>query len=143
MFKSPVYVVTLVLVSLTALSDLWWVSIDFGSRIGLIQGGVGSFDAESFTASLSIWNDLAFYSHVITAIIAVWMLLARHPWLIPVYIFSITTSMIDLALLAQNPLFEAGLMTSLVLGAHMLALAGMAWMSRTGVLRAQSWPDRS
>ena len=135
MRQSPLYIVTLVLVCLTAVSDLWWITIDLGSRFGLIQGGVGDFDAESFTASLTIWNDLAFYTHTLTAIIAVWMLLARHPWLLPVYAVSILASVIDLIMLSQNPLFEAGTTAMITLGAHITALVGIAWLTRSGALQ--------
>lgn len=137
MRSSPLYIVTLALVVLTALSDLWWITIDLGSRFGLIHGGVGDFDAESFTASLTIWNDLAFYSHTLTGMLAVWMLLARHPWLLPVYAFSIIASIADLLLLSQNPLFEAGVTSLITLGGHITALVGIAWLTRAGALQPQ------
>ena len=116
------YWIAVGLVAVTALSDLWWISVDLGSRLGLIHAGVGDFDAEAFTASLTIWNDLAFYTHTITGIGALWMLLDRSRHVFLVYVVSISASVADQLMLINNPYYQAELLGQIVLTLHILAM---------------------
>lgn len=130
-----IYWIAVGLVAITALSDLWWISVDLGSRLGLIPGGIGGLDADAFTASLTIWNDIAFYTHTITGIAALWMLLDRSRLIFPVYIVSITASIADQLMLLNNPYYQAELLGQITLSAHILAMILITALRGTRYLR--------
>lgn len=93
---------TLALLVLTTLIDFWWVYIDLSARFGLGAVDHAPFDTLAMSQSMSIWNDIVFYLHVPSMVLAIWFVARRSPWALAIYAFAMITMMLDWILLMGN-----------------------------------------
>lgn len=116
------YWTALALVSATAAFDAWLLLIDLGGKTGLWSFTLADVNSQDFTASLTIWNDLAFYTHAVTSIAAVGLLVRRKRILLWVYGVSVAASFLDWVLLVGNPYYDGSVVGPIALAAHSTAL---------------------
>ena len=79
-------------------------------------------NSHDFTASLTLWNDLAFYTHAVTSLAAIVLLLLRMRILLWVYGTSVAAAFLDWILLVGNPYYDGSLIGHIALAAHSTAL---------------------
>ncbi len=120
--RNAEYWTALALVLATAALDVWLLLIDMGGKTGLWSFTLADVNSQDFTASLTIWNDLAFYTHALTSIAAVVLLLRRKRILLWVYGVSVAASFLDWVLLVGNPYYDGSLIGHIALAAHSTAL---------------------
>lgn len=116
------YWTALALVLATAALDVWLLLTDLGGKTGLWGFTLADVSSHDFTASLSIWNDLAFYTHALTSIASVVLLLRRKRILLWVYGVSVAASFLDWVLLVGNPYYDGSVVGPIALAAHSTAL---------------------
>ncbi|MFY0639126.1 hypothetical protein [Maricaulis maris] len=83
-----------------------WAIVDIMVRLELWPRSTEGWDAYSFFASLSFWQEAAFFSSTLLALVSVWLHWRRSFWVLPVYFLSYLLYRLDSFLLTLNSLFN-------------------------------------
>lgn len=96
----------LALISLLAVQVAYagfWAAHDISARLGLWADPV---QAEAFILSLSLTQEILFFSHVILNVIALVLVLLRRGIALPVFILSFACDRIEWVIMGSNNLFS-------------------------------------
>jgi len=81
---------------------LGWAILDIAVRMGVWPEGLFGFEAESFIASVTFWQEVAFFSGVIANVVSLVLFLRLSRWTLPVFGFAVVMDKIDWFMLADN-----------------------------------------
>jgi len=98
--------VSLLLLVVHTLYVTGWAVVDIAVRIGVWPLGMWDWDAEVFFASLSFWQEAAFFSSTGLALVSIWLHLKRSALVIPVFLVSYFLYRLDSFFLTLNDLFN-------------------------------------
>ncbi|MFT6542236.1 MAG: hypothetical protein ACJAU5_001318 [Maricaulis maris] len=97
---------SLLLLSLHTIYVIGWAVVDIAVRAGLWPSGLWNWDADAFFASLSVWQEVAFFSSTALAMVSFWLHLKRSALIIPVFLVSYFLYRLDSFFLTLNDLFN-------------------------------------
>lgn len=107
--RSALFWAAFIVILATAAYSFYWVFVDIASRLGA-SPSTESFDAESFTAELTIWNDIAFYTAIAFTPPSLYLFWRGHNGVLITYAFVIIARVVDWILLLENSEFNNSLM---------------------------------
>ncbi len=115
------------------LYSLEWMVVDIGVRLG-VWPREGEFDAYAFTETLSIWNDIGFYTAIIMGLAALILLIRRRALALPAYVLALLGGLTDWVALTGNPFFDGGLDALFLFPAQLINAIIMVFLVHWGVL---------
>ena len=111
------YLIAMAGVVAIALYNAFWFALDIGVRLNLVTGEVLGIDATGFTAALTVWNEIFFFTASIGSFMAVPCILMRSRWAVWAFAACFAAGAADWVMLIANPYYDgsgAGLVTTAI-----------------------------
>lgn len=105
--KDPIFIVVFGVMLAGAAFSYYWLGIDIAVRLGWWSIGT-EFDANAFTAQLSVWNDIAFYTVILATPPSLYWAWAGSSSALVSYALVILAGVIDWILLNNNAHWNGG-----------------------------------
>jgi hypothetical protein len=124
------YMIAVAAVIAIALYNAFWFVLDIGVRLNLITGIVFGIDAPNFTAALTVWNEVFFFTSAIASFIAVPCILMHSRWALWAFGTCFAAGVSDWFMLIVNPYYDgsgAGLATTVATIATLALLLLLRW----------------
>lgn len=99
------FALTLILLLVMSLYSTGWAVIQLLVVLELWPQGLWNWDAYGFFASLTLGQDLAFYTSLCLSWLTIWLLLRRSAMAVPSFLVSFIFYRIDSLILSTNVLF--------------------------------------
>ncbi len=116
-----------VLVVALALYNGFWLGLDIGVRLDLIDRTVFGIDVREFTLALSLWNEIFFGISAIASFLAAGFVLRRSRWTVWAFGGMLAAGIADWIMLIGNAYYDGSgsgfLSTGVALGTMGLLLA--------------------
>jgi hypothetical protein len=140
-YASLVYITAMISIGIETIYSFGWALQDIGVRTGLWWDDPAG---EAFIATLTVWHETAFFTHVVLNFVAWWLLWRRFGAALPVYILAFACGKIDWIFLAFNTEFDTLLGGNAALEGYIvflnqgLAIAALLYLQFEGSLHRKT-----